>query len=351
MEKAIRVKQHEQRLMGDEPQWEPGKEYTDLELGKAYNWYNYVLNPKERQEIVAKYVDKNQAKLIRKAKPYQITNKLASLIRMESRGLTLNSELSEYISDQIKQLTEQEQEEVVAKHITPVFAQEVVNTTIGDMEEQIDKFLLKYESDFDVFAYAKTRNLNRKQSEYVASYYTDLVSELDGVINKSDKDLVQAYSHHKPRGLKKYREFVNNFVVAFTTQKIVRVRKIRKKKVDAKKLVARVQYLQEDKDTGLTSLDPTKLLNAREVWLYNTKTRQLYYYVADTNEGILVKGTTLLNFSETSEGRKIRKPETLKAMIELAPKTLLNTFRELKVKPVPCNGRVNKFTLIVKATK
>ena len=343
--KSIFINLADQRIIGDEPEWKPNQTYKEIDFIRAYNWYNYVVTPEQRLSIIAEYVSDSDKKYVLNAKTF-VPNKLVALCRMRDRGMILSSEQENYIKTKIEKIINS------AKIEEPIVSRKtILPASIGDLEHQIDLFLTNKKSDFVLSDWYKTQNLNKRDSNNIAAYYSNLLNELELAIHKKDKEVVEAYSHHSSHHLKKYHALIQEFVNICSQKKIV-VRKARKpKKIDVKKLVKRVQYQKEEKTLNLESIDPIKLLNAREAYLYNTKTRMLQYYVTNTTEGLTIKGCSIDNFSEASEMRKIRKPELLRAMLEQAPKTILHDFKSLKVKPANCNGRLNKYTLILRINK
>ena len=101
-------------------------------------------------------------------------------------------------------------------------------------------------------------------------------------------------------------------------------------------------------DDGLTSIDPIKIIGSKEVWVYNTKYRRLFRYVAADSSGISVKGTTLLNYSTAeSLAKTLRKPQEI--LGNLTKSWLTSSLKKLKTKEIAVNGRVNKDCIILKA--
>lgn len=58
-------------------------------------------------------------------------------------------------------------------------------------------------------------------------------------------------------------------------------RKPRKKKEKSpEKLVSKMQFKKDDEKANLQSIDPTEIIYAEQLWVYNTKTRKLGHYRA-----------------------------------------------------------------------
>ena len=130
-------------------------------------------------------------------------------------------------------------------------------------------------------------------------------------------------------------------------------RKPRKKAPPSKeKLIAKLKYMERDDKLQIVSVNPLELLDASEVWVYNTKTRKLGKYVADEYAKTLgVKGTTLVGFDEGKSIQKtLRKPaETLKEFKKASKVKLRKFMDEIKTTDIKLNGRLNSDTIILKA--
>lgn len=100
------------------------------------------------------------------------------------------------------------------------------------------------------------------------------------------------------------------------------------------------------------SVNPIELLDAKEVWVFNTKTRKIGKYVADEHAGSLsVKGTSIVGFDPKQSVQKtVRKPEETLRDFKKAGKVKLRKFLdEINAVEIKLNGRFNAETVILKA--
>ena len=128
-------------------------------------------------------------------------------------------------------------------------------------------------------------------------------------------------------------------------------RKPRAKKAPSKeKLIAKLKYCERDDKLQLVSVNPLDLIDAKEVWVYNTKTRKLGKYVAAEHATIQVKGTTLQFYDEKASIQKtLRKPdETLKEFKKAGKVALRKFLDNIKTTDIKLNGRLNSDTIILK---
>ena len=133
-------------------------------------------------------------------------------------------------------------------------------------------------------------------------------------------------------------------------------RKPRKAKAKAAtKQVAKVTYMKSYAGDGLslTSIDPTHIVGASQVWLYNTKTRNLTELNAAEATGFTVKGTTVQGLDErTSVTKKLRKPnEVLPSVLDGGKVALRKLMGPIRTKPGHLSGRLNTDTIILRTIK
>lgn len=363
MAKAIKnivVGNIDARHMGQEPEWKSGVQYTELDVSRAQNWYNYILDDSQKLNILLSAFTEDKDRAAIKALDIKSLPCTAiSLIRMRERGFVLNEARTQWLDSKLAEYLEMGRAKIAPKldKVKPI---PKINPDryIADMEDVLDKF---YNNDYkpptDIPNWFRQINAAPKQLDRIVEYYQPLLTEL----NSKDEDVLEGYAHLSKQKMNRYRAFVDSIITTakslaleVPTQTSTKPRKTRKKKaISAEKMVNKVKYQAEDKPLGITSIDPVKLIGAKEVWLYNSKTRLLQHYVSVDSTGFQVKGTTLLNYDDkVSIMKKVRKPDIIKKdIVESGPKAAIKNFLALKVKELPCNGRINAFTLILRAIK
>ena len=131
-------------------------------------------------------------------------------------------------------------------------------------------------------------------------------------------------------------------------------RKTRKPKPkSAEKLVAKIKYCISDEKYSVASINPADIIDATELWVFNTKTRKIGKYVAEDNCTLQVKGTTLQFFdTNKSVAKTLRKPEQQLPEFNKAGKVQLRKFLDnIKGVETKMNGRFNDQTVLLKAVK
>ena len=111
--------------------------------------------------------------------------------------------------------------------------------------------------------------------------------------------------------------------------------------------------MKKHEQLKLVSASPEDIIDAKELWVYQTKYRKLGKYVTDGYTTLGVKGTTITGFDPTKSVQKtLRKPKEQLADFKKAGKVKLRTFMdEVKAVDIKLTGRMNKDTIILKVVK
>ena len=222
---------------------------------------------------------------------------------------------------------------------------------------------------FDFTTHFAKMKVSQAHARKIKGYYTDELEEAQliqklptpGEINrekdphKSDMlaQLREGYSHLTKKDAAEYLSALETLHGAcdmvIDASKATRKPRV-KKPVAKEKLVSKLKYLERDEKLQLVSVNPLEVLDAKEVWVYNIKTRKLGKYIADDHVTIQVKGTTLLHYDEKNSVQKtLRKPEETLKEFKKASKVKLRKFlEEIKTTDIKLNGRLNADTIILK---
>lgn len=367
--KTVRsVKFYDEKYLGTEPTWTTSVA-TNIQIMVAYNWYNHYYDRKDSVKLLFDHYprDKKEVKLLRNIEPNAFSPILGYQARMISRGCKLAEDNKKFFNDKIDELLaqakslEKEKKKELKKPTNVISIQdrirEKTSEYIGELEEELDKlFNNKYNSDFNVYEWLQKNEVKSAHAIAISKHYEPLLAELNEVKTKKDPDLVYGYKNLKPAELKRYIAFVESFVNDTYTwgsnQKTVR--KARKKKpVSIEKQTSKVQYLKDCKEYKIVSVDPSQIVGANELWVFNVKYRRLTKYEAMGPAGLSFKGTTLQGWNdETSVCKALRKPEQTLASVMDGGKIILRKLMEsLKTKEITPNGRINKDTVLLRVTK
>ena len=343
-----------------------GENCTESELLNAFNWYNYVCDADKSKEFVAEYLkfieyDKESIKKLSLAKGLSLNTGWMSRILLNGGSLPdgYQDRMMERIKAALKAVIEVE-EVVAAVPKNVISIQERLNSKtselIGDLEEQIDIFLREGKNAFNITNWLRDKQIKPQTAQKIVDYYKPLYAELFDAYSGKDDQLKEAYSYLKKIQLRSYMEFIRSFVAAAEVSTVVEkaVRKPRKKKIKpVATVVAKVKYKVEDTEFKVVSIKPAEIVGAQQLWVFNTKYRDMSVYNAMGSSGLTVKGTTIIGFDEkTSITKKLRKPEVQISVVKDGGKIALRKLMEsIKCKPKTATGRLNSDVIILKAIK
>jgi hypothetical protein len=167
--------------------------------------------------------------------------------------------------------------------------------------------------------------------------------------------LKEGYAHIKKKDIKNYTTAIEELQAAldYIIDTAKATRKTRKPKAkSATKLVEKLKFLQTDDKYKLASIDPSTIVGAAELWVFNIKTRKLGKYIAQEHQTLQVKGTTIQFFDEKRSVQKtLRKPADQLKEFKSAGKVALRKFLEdIPTTDTKLNGRINPDTILLKVS-
>lgn len=260
---------------------------------------------------------------------------------------------------------QEKQEDVDKQNDTKVISiqermREQVSSLCGAWEENLDTFVDTGEFNLDNFdpyndMRAHSTPVKPAHAKIIRDSYDSDIAEAKEIVEWKDDDIKEAYGHFtSPKMRKGYLAFFEKIHTSCDT--IIATgkatRKPRKAKpIDRDKLVKKLKYQINDSDLGIASVNPIDIIDASELWVYNTKLRKLGVYRKDElSTGLYIKGTSILNFNPVSSFQKtLRKPaEQIKA-IKNSTKARFNTyFKEITTTPTKLTGRVSDTIILLK---
>tara|TARA_Y100000389_G_scaffold169851_1_gene176474 strand:+ start:13382 stop:14515 length:1134 start_codon:yes stop_codon:yes gene_type:complete len=233
--------------------------------------------------------------------------------------------------------------------------QERTSEFIGGIDVVIDNWdTMIDDKSFSIYDELKKIDAPYNMAKTVYEYYTPQLKEMQELINNKSEDLVEAYSHMSVRDRKQFAKFLEQIVSdadKFMTAKKA-TRKARKPKVKtADKQVEKVKYLKDSNEFKIASINPSSVIGAMRVYVFNVKYKALTELVCQQRGGFTVKGTTLQGIDvEQSRSTKLRKPELfLPIVLSKTPKQIDKEWGNLTTKTNDGNGRLNSDTIILRA--
>jgi len=259
---------------------------------------------------------------------------------------------------------EREEEGVEVKPAVPqISIQERVREATFTMTEEIEDALELFAADpegFDPKAFKLLNLLRGKQvkaahARIIKDFYQRQHDEYIELQEGKCEQLKEAYSHLSKAQVKKivvfYHEILSACDMLMQEAKVNRKPRAKKSK-PAEKIVEKLKYLKQDEKLKLVSINPTDIIKAKELWVFNVKTRKLGKYVTTEFGELNVKGTTITGFDEfKSVAKTLRKPEEQLKEFKAAGKVALRKFLEdIKAVDIKLNGRINEDTILLKVS-
>lgn len=367
----------DEKYTGEEPVWDTERALAfddatfDHHLRRAFYYYNYFYNQKDCKKHVVEWMKKPEngftaadVKTFSRSPDRAIEMTACSLVMAHRQGMPLKPKSLSYLKEAIAKAinsTADEVEEVAVEEKPKAYVptiqdrmNEKTADTIGELEGHYDEFIINPKYQFKPYDFLVTNNVPQSQLSKYEEVYQKRFDELKLAFEKTDEQVTEGYSHMKSADFKRTFAFIDqilNDIIQYRGLKKA-TKKIRApKSVSKEKVVSKLKYAKEDKVLRLISINPADIIGSQELWVYNTKTRKLGKYVADSIQGPLnVKGTTITGFDEfKSVTKTLRKPEEKLKEFAKASKVQLRKFLEdIKATETKLNGRISVDVVLLK---
>ena len=334
-------------------------------------WYTHQEVP--TKTLKAEYlkfaatIDKDKAKDLKNVPDYAFQT-FGKYAYISNKGAELSEEHTEALTKGIDYLLEMHPpvEEEVAEEKPKgkvISIQERMRQQVSELCGQWDGYLDDWrDGEYDLKNFDPYKEMISHQpaikpahAKIIQQMYEAEYAEAQELVAWEDEDIKEAYGQFTGRAQER-KNFLKFYELIMTaTSTLINTgkanRKPRTKKAPSKeKLVAKVKYRESDPAIGLASINPVSILEANELWVYNTKNRKLMHYVAEPMVGGLgVKGTSIVGFdAKKSTQKTIRKPDVLKGADKLARTKFEKLYNELTTTDTGCNGRINEHCILIK---
>jgi len=378
------VAEHRTKTAKDlSPKWDGHVDWsTDQFLRHFRNSMDYYrletngrdLKPKVINWMSANGYTKDQIKAFKDTKDFRCSLTMGSIAANLLRGMpAVRSDFNEgrntaqWLGAQISKIIEEgkndyEPEVTEDKNPTIVMSiQDRVREATYPMTEEIEDAIESFSQDpeaFDPKAFKVLNLLKGKQAKaaharIIRDFYKRQYDEYVELQEGKCEQLKEGYNHLTKVQVKKIVAFYHEIVSAcdMLMQEAKVNKKPRAKKAKpAEKIVEKMKYCKSNEPLKLVSISPTNILGAKELWIFNTKTRKLGKYIAAEYQDLGVKGTSITGFDENKSVQKtLRKPEEQLKEFKAAGKVQLRKFLEdIKAVDIKLNGRINEDTVLLK---
>jgi hypothetical protein len=352
VKEKISRKVPEGMLSLDEPIFKENQA-TDIELTRAYHWYGVNYDIDEGKKWLIEYLknintSREKIALVESDKTPMVA---CSVARIINRGIKVPERASNYLRkyiDSIQGTNIQAKKSVAV--VKPPTVEDKTDHAMHKIEKEIDKLITGSESDFSFYTEARVENLSKNTVKIIMNNITPRYLQIKAPEYK------EYYRSFNSKQLKQLAAFYSSIISdcerIIGTARVTR--KPRKSKVkSAEKILKNIKYKKQDDEYKITSIDPTSILKASTLVVFNTKYRHMTMYVAEENKTLSVKGTGVINFDISKSVRKtIRKPQdVLKKMLSGMPTSIRKTFDAINTKSIPVtSGRINEEIILLRVS-
>jgi len=374
------VKDHSPVWEGCET-WDEGRFYKHFR--DSMNYYRLESEIKTYKPTVIKWMTDNDCTksdiaAFKKVKDNRIGTTMGAVAACLNRGMTpqradfnkgrdtaewLRNEISRVINEG-KDDTEGEEKVEVKKDVYVPSIQERLRDVALAMTDEIEKAYESFNQDpenfdpkaFKVLNLLKSQQAKAAHARIIKEFYARDLAELEELASgKGCEQLREGYSHRSKKQIKAFIAFLTEIKNAceMLAQEAKVNRAPRKTKAVSKdKLVAKLKYMKSNEPLKLVSINPTDIIGAKELWVYNTKSRKLGRYVAGEFNDLGIKGTSITGFDEVKSVMKtLRKPEDKIKEFKAAGKVQLRKFLDdINATEARMNGRINEEIVLLKVS-
>ena len=375
--KPVKVSIEDRNAKGDEPVFTtpPKPEERRLKMMWAYNWYGYCCDKKQSKKWILQWLTENkQKKLATEFTPVKDSwtpTTAGWLARMQQTGLELEAIEKEWIitavqtaianntaHKQADELADEDKPKSNKPNIQEIMI-ERAHLAGGDIDGLWDEYIkgeIKAGAKPKIQHFLAERNILAQHVSIIKDFWIKQQDELQESVAGLDADLSEGYSCYTKTQQKNMINYCAAIIAeldAYHQSKKAKVGTRRKKPVPPEKVVSKLKLLRRYDEFKLETVEPTRILKANELWVYNVKNRKLQYYVADEYaKTFMVKGTSILGFDTNKSSQKtLRKPaEFIKEIRGAGKPDSRKLYDTLKTTSTAVNGRFNENLIIIKAT-
>ncbi len=354
---------------------EPGVDFFEDggNLSAYFNWYNYMYDRKKANQVIISYAKKFGYKNAPKFSRMFLPSTLAAIITGLENGVKFpehrdypseegSSGYQKYIHQELRSWNKSAQQ-LKQEHLNTdmvvkkkrLSVQENINnkgqTLLGEVDYAIDTWDVQ---SFDMYKYLTEQKASSAVASSIVNEWDPMIDELKEAKTGECKQLKEGYSHLTKSELDNFYNFV--LKLKSDTERYVEnnkpVRKPRKAKaINATRAVSKLNYLDHDPENRVKSIDPSKIIGCKQLWVFNSKTNEIVQYCELDRAGLSVKGTTIQNFdTKTSMSKKlgVKTDHFIDRVLMGGPIVLNKIMSEISSKSSKVTGRINNNMILLK---
>lgn len=346
---------------GSEPKF--SKQLSETELIQTLNWYSQNKDNKTAYKYASDFLKKkHKIDASEVVKNYSTT--FGWVCRILTNGGSLlpknQKNFDSFIYNVVKQVKSEKKNNVKVEKTTFSIQDKLnerINLICGELEGSVDEYILsKFKVVPSPYAIMLDMSTKAMHAKKIIELFKQIRDQFQDTLTTDDEQILEAYSCYSKSEIKKiiaYCDLIVNDAIKISGESKQNRKPRKRKQKTPEQLVAKLKYSKKFADLKLTSIDPTEIIGKSQLWIYNTKTRKLGCYNADDASGLSVKGSTILNFTESkSTHKKLRKPEQILPEVISGGKVFLrNVLGDIRAVESKLTGRINKDTILLRVIK
>jgi hypothetical protein len=328
---------------------------SELELTRAFNWYNLQFDHTQAKKWVLEYLKKNKRSVtlinqIKAAPDYRTITTAGWMARMMLNGAEFDHKYMERFEERLRLNALYGVKDEIKEEKSTVSIQDRVRRSISNTMADAEVYII--DDRGEMYEFLQGRQVTPAAAKKLLEYYQPIYDE----IHSDDDQVKEAFG----KNLKTERIFMQGVVDDLNryigNKKIVKVRKPRAKKVKSViDLVKSLQYQKEYPALKIVSVNPAEIIGANQLWTFNTKTRKLSQIVSMSPTGLGVKGTSITGLdTELSVSKSIRpnlQAQLIQNLLSSGKVALRNFMSNIKTSSTCASPRMNESTVILRVIK
>lgn len=351
-------------------QYEWTNDEYQMHIASALNWYtNSLQDDKVAQNLAmdALALSNHFPELLvtLENSTLKLPKTYAWLIRMAHNGMVLRFRSRRQIVREIKKLISAQKVIEIPSKDSPAKPniQDHIAAKIryvkGLIDFEFDKFVMgdckgKFETVIAELLNVAENTIPVNRTGELVSYLEKYLSEVRPAFEER-----LPYVDFYPQGKRKLKAMVLWLEqaiadVTFYGQQKKSTQKTRAKKAKTpNQLIGKLKFMEKCPELKIESIDPTQVLKANELWVYNVRLRKLGHYVSLNGLPFQVKGTRLVNLDPSKSVQKtLRKPaEQLKELSNYSKPGAIKWFNNIKAVGTKLRDAINKDSILLKIVK
>ncbi len=380
--KVVHYRDSDAKYVGDEPQYpelEKQRDWTpsqyQSQLMRALNWYAHTQDKKKSAEWLATFLERNprRAKLATAVRRGDVWpgSTIGFALRAGRIGLELRfgtlrpiikhikqAELDKNAASGLEPQEEVKEEKKATFNIQERLAEKTAECA-GELEGRFDDFITtqEFKGEPKSIELLTQFNVQPAHVKTIVALAERRIKEYEEIIAGKDSQLAEAYKHYGKRQLTAIVKWWQQVLADCNSYGVIKkaAKAPRKKKaISPEKMVSKLKFMKEFAELKLKSIEPTQILTAQELWVYNTKNRKLGIYIADQYAGALgVKNSAITGFDAAASVQKtLRKPkDQIKEFSANGKPAAKKWFKGVKSVETKLNGRIGVDIILLKAYK